>query len=286
MWRIALLLVLAGAAPAQVLKFEVASIRPSPRPRDVIANGGKPRVGTTIRSRRVETGMATPASLIRQAYRIEAYQLTGPEWMNTRFDIVANMPEDATAEQLPEMLQSLLAERFHLTFHRESHDETVYALIVGKDGAKLKRAAADVGPSDRPFPNGADGHVLMRAIGTDYGGFWTISKWKGRTVFEAAKISMPEFARFLTPFAAAPVIDFTGLMGYYEVGMSCPPNPPNVTVIGMRGGLQTVDTQHPADPSGVSIFSGVQELGLRLDRRKAPVERLIVDHLDKTPTMN
>ncbi len=116
---------------------------------------------------------------------------------------------------------------------------------------------------------------------------WTVSLLKGQTLFEAAKISIPELALFLMPYAGAPVVDLTALKGDYEVTLVLPPNDPNAAnFIGMRGGLAAGNPESASEPSGVSIFQTVQSLGLKLERRKAPVERLVVDHLDKTPTEN
>src|SRR5947208_14535718 len=86
------------------------------------------------------------SELLIRAYRIKPYQLSGPEWMRKqRFDIMAKTPEGASAERLPEMLQTLLADRFKLTIHRETKDLPVYALVVGKNGIKLEPSAPDAG---------------------------------------------------------------------------------------------------------------------------------------------
>ena len=78
--------------------------------------------------------------LILTAYRLEDYQLTGPDWMiMDTFDILANMPESATKEQLPEFLQAMLAERFGLVVRRESKEQSIYALTVGKGGPSLRK---------------------------------------------------------------------------------------------------------------------------------------------------
>jgi uncharacterized protein (TIGR03435 family) len=159
--------------------------------------------------------------------------------------------------------------------------------LIGPGGPKLKEAAPSAGPQDKPFPNGPAGRKLVRLIQREDGGMWTVSFLEGQMLFEAAKISMPELALFLIPYAGAPVIDLTALKGDYEVALVLPPNTANAgTFIGMRGGLATGDPQRASEPSGVSIFQTVQSLGLKLERRKAPVARLVIDHLDKTPTEN
>ena len=83
-------------------------------------------------------------NLIATAYKVKPYQIPGPDWMKTQlWEIHARLPEGSTKEQIPEMLQSLLAERFKLTFHRESREHPVYALTVSKSGLKMKEAVEE-----------------------------------------------------------------------------------------------------------------------------------------------
>ena len=84
--------------------------------------------------------------LLIRAYRIKPYQVSGPESMRKqRFDIMAKTPEGASADRLPEMLQTLLADRLKLTIHRETKEQPIYALVVGKNGIKLEPSAPDAG---------------------------------------------------------------------------------------------------------------------------------------------
>lgn len=88
--------------------------------------------------------------LLLLAYRIRPNQLSGPGWMQTqRFDIVAKIPSGVSKDQVPEMVQALLAGRFKLTIHRENKEQSVYALVVGKSGFSLEESKAD---SDAPGP--------------------------------------------------------------------------------------------------------------------------------------
>jgi uncharacterized protein (TIGR03435 family) len=265
-----------------LLSFEVASIKPSGNGA-ALRSAGEFHPGTTVSGRSVDIRLASLQSLIETAYHVESYQVTGPDWMAiTRFDILANMPEGAKREQIPEMLQSLLVERFHLTAHREFRERTVYTLAVGRNGPRMKEAAPQASPSDKPFPNGADGRRLLELINSEDGRAWTIAGWKGRTVFEASKISMPEFAKVLMRYVDGPVIDGTGIAGYYEVACDVPPRP-LARGNGARGGLGQ-DATDPG-PDGL-IFDAVQSLGLKLEKRRAPLEQLVVDRLEKAPTEN
>src|SRR6476659_5055448 len=114
-----------AAAPAAAPAFEVAAIKPAPPLDAAKIMAGKLHVGMTINAARVDIGNLSLADLIRIAYKIKSYQLTGPDWMPAqRFDMQAKMPEGATKEQVPEMLQTLLADRFKLSIHRDSKEHS------------------------------------------------------------------------------------------------------------------------------------------------------------------
>src|ERR1019366_1137981 len=143
--RLGLALLAAGAAFAQVPEFEVATIKAATPPdRGQIMAGAPMHVGMKIDAARVDIGFMSLADLIRTAYDVKPYQISGPDWIKSeRFDILAKMPDGATKEQVPAMLQALLADRFKLTVHKESQEHPIYALIVGKGGSKLKDALPD-----------------------------------------------------------------------------------------------------------------------------------------------
>ena len=113
-------------APAAKLTFEVASIKPAGPLDPAAIMSGKAHVGMKIDGARVDIGMFAISDLIRTAYKIKSYELISPDWMNgmsaQRFDIMAKMPPGANKDQVPEMLQTLLAERFKLEFHKESKE--------------------------------------------------------------------------------------------------------------------------------------------------------------------
>src|SRR2546429_365273 len=123
---------LAASVYAQQPAFEVASIR-SAAPIQSQITSGKMHVGMKVDAARVDIGYLSLADLLPLAFQVKPYQISGPSWMSTeRFDIVATIPEGASKDQVPQMLQALLAERFKLTFHRESKERPIYALAVGK----------------------------------------------------------------------------------------------------------------------------------------------------------
>src|SRR6266851_98025 len=126
-------MIAACAAFGQTLAFEVATIKPSPPMNPSQAMAGKLHVGMKVDAARVDIGFFSLADMIGAAFRVKPYQVSGPSWMGVqRFDILANMPEGAKKDQVPEMLQALLAERFKLQFHKDTKEHAVYALVVGK----------------------------------------------------------------------------------------------------------------------------------------------------------
>jgi uncharacterized protein (TIGR03435 family) len=293
-FALAAFLLTARALSAQPA-FEVASIKPSLSPREAIAAGKN--TGARIEGSRVDIGLASLTALIKTAYQVETWQISGPDWMATeRFDIAAKMPEGATKEQFPAMLRTLLADRFHLVVRRETREQTVYALVVDKDGPKLTVAPPDAGTSGHPFPNGRDGRIPVIMESTISDGYRTYSRYQGSLLYEAEKITTPELALMLMSYVDEPVIDSTGLTGAYQVAMKVPgmPQRPGRPAakdgIGRGGAPAAADSATPtaeaAEPSGVSIFKELQKLGLRLEKRKAPVEHLVVEHLEKAPTEN
>jgi uncharacterized protein (TIGR03435 family) len=313
--KFALTLVLAAGAvlaqsPAVAPAFEVASIKPAPafNPADVAA--GKLHVGVTIDGARVDIGFLSLADLIPIAYRLKRYQVSGPDWMAAqRFDVQATIPEGASKDQVPEMLQALLAERFKLVAHRDSKENSVYALVVGKNGPKLKESPPDTAaPSDDPANGGASIGTAKGQVQVNVSGKGTVitggqmGKTRmamgtdGMMHLEAEKLTLAAFADLLSPLLDRPVVDMTDLKGNYQISLSLSMEDlrnlarsagmamPGQAGRGPEAGRQPADAA--SDPSGGSIFSAVQGLGLKLESRRVPVENLVIDHLEKNPTEN
>ena len=247
---LSLLLAAAGVAAAQGTdptggraSFEVASIKFHPDPITVSAD-------PSTRGARVTATAVTLLDLITSAYGVRYEQVAGgPGWMNTsHYDIVAKAGGEAplTKEESRQMMQALLAERFLLRIHRETREAPVYALIVGKNGPKLKETSAGA-PGDN-FVRGGPAGMHM----------------------EATRGTMEQLARQLSATAGRPVINKTGLTGYYAYQLDWTPG------------------NRPADPESdtPSLFTAIQEqLGLKLETAKGPMEMLIVDRAEK-PTEN
>ena len=309
-------LVVGQAPKTGGLSFDVASVKPAAplNPADILQSGKIPHVGMTVEGTRVDIGYMSLADLIPIAYNVKSFQIAGPDWMNAqRFDILARMPEGATKEQVPEMLQALLAERFQLKIHRENREHAVYALVVAKGGHKLKES-----PPDPEIPATADEPAATRpAKGTislgngtqvrvdNAGGGATVTSPQNGTMkmsmspdgqmrMEYSKVAMAQFADMLTRFVDRPVVDMTELKGNYQVAMDLAmADMLNIAkaggialpALGARGG-NPAQLAQASDPSSNTVFNSVQQLGLRLDSRKAPVEFIVVDRAERSPTEN
>jgi uncharacterized protein (TIGR03435 family) len=274
---------------------------------------GQAHLGMNVDAARVDIGSLSLADLIGIAYQVKAYQIQGPDWMSSeRFDVVANLPEGASKEQVPQMLQALLAERFQLKAHHETKEHSVYALVVGKNGPKLKEPApetdapADAAPAARGMVIGT-GQNQMRLSGriddpkgiSISGGPTGNARMtmgpNGAMRLEIAKMTLATFADFLGRFVDRPVVDMTELKGSYQMALDLSmqdlmiaARAAGVAVPMGRGGAEAA--RQPADvasdPSGGSIFAAVQQLGLKLDSRKAPIDLIVIDQVQKTPTEN
>jgi uncharacterized protein (TIGR03435 family) len=341
---IGLVLVLAPAGlfaqnPAAAPAFEVASIKPS-GPLDPGKIGtGKFHIGMSIDAARVDIGGLPLRDLICIAYRLKPYQVSGPDWMSgQRFDVVATIPEGASKDKVPEMLQALLVERFKLTIHRDTKEHSVYALVVGKNGLKMKEStpgadppaataatpatpgAATPAPPPPPAPpapatpgkntfvfNAGDNQMRVNRSSDGSGasvsggplGNMKMTRGEGGTMrMEFSKMNMPALADMLARFLDRPVVDMTELKGTYQVALDLSMD--EMLHMASRSGVMSVgmapapggagDGGRPADaastPSGSTIFASVQQMGLKLEPRKSPVEILVVDHLEKAPSEN
>ncbi len=317
--RYAVVLLAAGLMHGQPRQFEVASVRPSgPMP---VAGGGEggrgggPIVGGNscgIPRLSVEPGRANFAcipvtGLIGFAYGVRPAQITGPDWLTDagaqRFDIVAKLPPGALESQVPEMFQSLLAERFKLTFHRGGQEIPGYALVVDKGGLKLKagseaaRAApADADPSLCPPRNfncapqirnfgGVQTRITpvtgqVRKISNPRIGVATVTAnvGTGKTRVEAPGTTLEGLADVLTAQLGPPVTDATGVKGRYEVVLE--------TSLNIDPSGEPVTPEMAADRILTAYQNALQKIGLHLEPRKAPVDTLVIDRIEKTPTEN
>lgn len=295
-----------AAAPVE---FEVASIKVAP-PLKEQAMSGKMHVGMKIDKAIVDIGAMSLADLIPIAFHVKPWQVQGPDWLNQqRFDIQARIPEGATPAEMPEMLKALLIDRFKLSARMESKERNVYALIIGKNGSKLKEAPPE-DPSEPPPNNQTSFRPPTPQTTPDGGRSFSVNAGRlgtARTMMGAdgmmhmdiARVPMPLLADMLSRFVDRPVIDMTDLKGDYQISLRIAladmmnmANAAGVVAIQRPGG-SPLPGSGPAgiagaasEPGGTSVFASVEEMGLKLDARKAPADTVVVDHVEKQPTEN
>ena len=226
--------------------FEVASVKPHQD------TGRRNRV-RSIEPGRITCLDITLRELILMAHGVKPYQLSGPDWIqNNRYDVVATAGKAVSVQEVQRMLAPLLAERFHLVSHRETRDLPVFALVVAKGGPKFK----DPGDGGEPsFTQDAGGGLSFKNYSMD-----NLSDW-------------------LTPSVGRPVIDRTSLAGAFSF---------HANLFNLEKGVPSDDlktTMVSSDADDTLRGTLQEQLGLKLEPQKAPVEILVVDHIEK-PSAN
>lgn len=227
----------AQTAPAPSPEFEVATIKPSRT-----AGGFSYSFGMRFDPTRTSMTNMSLENLILYAYNVKPSQVSGPAWIGREFyDITAKMPVGVKQEQIPAMLQTLLAQRLQLKVHRESKVLPAYALIVASGGLKI-----------RPSKAGQEPHA---SAGSGY--------------LEAQATTLADLALSLSGSADRPVVDETGVTGRFDVTLDW-----------------AVDEEH--ETAGLPSLSVALEekLGLKLKPCNRPVEKLIIDSVEKQPSAN
>src|SRR5687768_10180243 len=234
----------AGSVNAQpaLPVFEVASVRPN-------QSGSQNSSSGRVAGNRYTATNVTLVSLLRVAYGLQEFQIDGqPRWTDLdRFDIVATIPDGGRADEWPLMVQTLLRDRFKLTFHREQRRAPVFALTVAKNGHKLTPAD----PSKCRNPTGTCG----------FNG--------SPTQIDGTSVSMAQLAARLSRSIGVMVVDKTGLDSLFDITLQW-----------------TVEDQFRGRGASASptIFTAIQEqLGLRLDSTTGAVDVLVVDNVEKPP---
>lgn len=226
--------------------FEVATIKPS-RP-------DEPGKAFMVRGAQFTTVNTTLGDLIGFAYDVQSKQVVGgPPWMDSeKFDIEAkpDIPGTPSREQLRSMVQKLLADRFQLKFHKDNKELSAYVLSVGKNGAKMTKNTGD--------PNGLPG-LFFRQLG-----FLTVRN-----------ATMSDFAHLMqSAVLDRPVVDQTGLDGKWDFILKWTPDESQFSGMGVK-----VPPPTDAADAPPPLFTAIQEqIGLKLEAGKAPVEVLVLDH--------
>jgi uncharacterized protein (TIGR03435 family) len=264
-------------------EFEVATVKPG--------SAGSPSRFRALPGGRLTVENTSLQLLIENAYSLKIFQiLPAPAWIQSdRWDVAAKAEGNATAKEMMLMLQTFLEARFKLTLHRETKVLPVYILSAAKNGLKLPNArevaceAPDpTRPSSASQPPAANqpaptpcGRLaqLLTIIGER-----RMGKLKGKSV------NMAELVRVLEAMMARPVVDKTGFKGTFDVDVDYAPDPhavPDEIEVHPAPDNEPGRSVQSLDPAGASIFGVLQQLGLRLESTKGPVEMLVIDHVEK-----
>jgi uncharacterized protein (TIGR03435 family) len=237
----------ANANPA----FEVATIRPS--------DPAHPEQIITLRGAEVITTNVTVHALINLAYWLHPKQLTGgPAWTESdKFDVAGkpDAPGQPNVDQMKMMIQKLLADRFQLKFHYEKRDLPVYAVLIAKNGSKLVKSQDD--------PKGIPG--------------WSFGRTPAGTRITFRNAPLSQIAAVLQNSLDKPVVDQSGLSERYDFTVTFTPDPAQAALL---GGPPPPAADNPdAAPDLFTAFQ--QQLGLKLESTKAPVEVMVIDKVEK-----
>lgn len=241
------------------LEFDVASVKIALPPPGQSININ---LGTILNGRLTLTN-TTLADCIRFAYDLVSQDLiAGPDWIKlggTRYEITALFPVDTPTEKVRLMLQTLLAERLRLSVRRELRDVQLLELVVARDGHKLR-------------PSSDDPAAIFGAV-----------TGAGRIIHP--RMPMSVLTMLLSRFERETIVDKTDLAGAFGVRLEW--TPANLRSLARSDGAPVSINGQLVDVYGPSVFTAVQEqLGLRLESRKGPLDVLVVDHAEKSPTEN
>jgi uncharacterized protein (TIGR03435 family) len=235
--------------------FEVFDIKPS-------APGALPSKERLLPGGRIELPGATVQMMIRAAYSVREDMITGlPKWAETEhFDIIAKAPENTPVPTLLLMLRSLLADQFHLAMHNENQMRPALVLTRGKRPLKLQATAG----APRPLCSWTDAQAGLRRR-------------------ECKDMTMADFARQLMATGGVgiewPVIDETGIQGAYDFHFDV-----GFPVGGGDRPREESAAVAPPPDAGPTIFTALDEIGLKLESRKAPVSVVVVDQVERPAT--
>jgi uncharacterized protein (TIGR03435 family) len=241
---ICLLAALALDAPVfgQSNAFEVVSIKPAPQnPKEL-----KRHLGAQIDPAMADFGGFSIMMLITRAYGLNSFQVLGaPELNTTRFDILAKLPAGSSTAQVPEMLKTLLRERFRLEAHQDTRDFAVYGLTAAKGGPKIP-----------------------------------LKHYNSATAHGSLPVTMAQVAGFINQYdyllqLDQPVVDQSGRTSEYPIDLFQP-------LIDAAMAAQKDGGDRMAGEG--AVFGAMEKLGLRLERRKVSMTALVIDHIEMTAT--
>lgn len=307
-------LILATALLAYGQEFEVATIKPAAPLNAAAIQAGKLNIGQRITGNQVDIGYVSLRALTIMAYEVKPHQVTAPDWADEqRYDIHGLMPEGADPKQIPAMLRALLKERFKLEVAKTTKELDVFSLEVARDGHKMQPSpelpAAPAAEPPKPVAGernlevaGQQLRVNQQAVaggGVNLniaGGVTGTQKMSvtpdGRMHLEIERLNMPQFADTLTTFLDLPVVDHTNLTGSFQVALDMTMADllrVSAKVMGasaMAGAQAALAGRGAQLDPGTDIIGAVQKLGLRLNKQKSPVDMIVVESANRTPSEN
>jgi uncharacterized protein (TIGR03435 family) len=241
--KMGLMIAIIPLALAQMAHFEVASIKPS-------LPGGRGYSIIPSAGGRLNMKNMTLKRMLSAAYHVQDFQISGgPKWLETDpYDVLAKAEgnQNLTERQLLDLVKPLLADQFQVAFHWEAKQLPRYSLVVGKGGSKLKEVPADGEPQ-----------LNIRA----------------RKLITGHRAPLSQFTEVLSWVMGRVVVDDTGLKNVYDFKLEWSPDELQLTEPGAT---------RPTDGSGNSIFEAIHEqMGLKLEPQKGPVQVLVVDRAEK-----
>jgi uncharacterized protein (TIGR03435 family) len=290
--------VLASAFVASALFSQAAQInKPSFDLASVKVNNSGGNFGgiTGVQNNRFTAKSATLTALAQFAYyrpidqKLQVFGM--PSWGESEhFDIEAKSegePRRIALDEMRVMVQSLLEERFHLKAHRETRDLAVYTLVVGKNGTKLKPSTEENQSITAPSTPSEETGVIQSPFGS-IGGRGANRRpptVRGASISRegsdlvATHVDMTFFVNFLSLQLSRAVIDETGLKGVFDFRLHYTVDPS--AYLGGAPAGPAITQPGASDPSGPSIFTAVEDVGLRLESSKASVEVLVIDSVER-----
>jgi uncharacterized protein (TIGR03435 family) len=288
-----------GSSAEKPLTFDVASVKPAIVPDGVTVVGEMRGVrkgsGITVPRNSGGPGTDDPGRIHFPLISLKAllvrawdsyFEIVGPGWLDSQIvQVDATMPPDTTKAQFQEMLRNLITDRFQLKHHTETKQITGYALVVTKNGPKMKESASQNGGAPGPFSpatqKGPDGFLILPPRAGPWSMSMTVPGNRSRMIFQQQ--TMQQLAQSLGHMLNSTVTDATGLTAKYDF---------TVTFAGGTEPGGALASPLPADQPDAAeplpdIFSALQsQLGLKLEPKKVAVEVFVVDHMERTPTGN
>ena len=277
----------------KTLRFEVASVK-------LAAPAANPSANLLVHSELVNTDPGrvhyvnvSLKGLIMNVWNLKDYQVLGPDWLKTvDVDIDATMRPGATKEQVRVMFQNLLIDRFKLTFHWDTKDLPTYSIVAARNGLKMKESAEiPASGSDAPPPRvrgspelDTDGFPIHAGSQRDGTGTFMIN---GRSQIRGQRSTIEDLANELSRTQLkVPVADETGLKAKYDFVLKFATPEWNGRLLDIPELGISASVYEAMEPLPDLAAALQSQLGLKLEAKKAPVEVLVVDHMEKSPTIN